>query len=167
MAIAGLAGAMLLFALYAMVRDRETGRKMAMMEAGIDALNKEHYNLARSLERFKLDTNERLDALEHRESNDTDAEALHFKLDALLRRVQQLEEDCADGHTPESDIHARLEQIEGRLRELAFATDHGTPDAKRILQLHAQGLDSAAIAKQLRMGQGEVELILKFSKIRD
>jgi len=164
--IAGLAGVMLIIVLYIAARDKETSRKIAMMEAGIDGINQEIFKLSRAVDslrkelatelaEFEIEREEA--AISHIGESDVEEKmaSLAGKLEAIEERIDHIE----------SDIQARVERLDGQVRKVTFATEHAAPDEQKILQLHAQGLDSATIAKQLRLGKGEVELVLKFSKI--
>jgi uncharacterized protein (DUF3084 family) len=160
----GLAVVMLIIVLYMAVRDRETSRKMAMMEAGIDGLNQEIFKIAKELDRLRKEVHEEMMRfeLEQRQDHEPSEQMLNKKLQPFVLRIQQLQErvDAMD-----EELRERVGELDGRVRQIAFAADHAAPDEQKILQLHAQGLDSETIAKQLRLGKGEVELVLKFSKI--
>lgn len=163
--IAMLAAVMLIMVIYIAVKDRETSRKMAMMEAGIDALNQEIFKLSKEIDRLKKSFKEELMRLEleHRQESGEGSEHLvKKKLQPLLLQMQHIQEQIDAIHT---ELQERVEKLDGKVRQVTFATEHSAPDEQKILQLHAQGLDSETIAKQLRLGKGEVELVLKFSKI--
>jgi len=163
--IAGLAGVMLIIVLYIAVKDRETSRKLAMMEAGIDGMNQEIFKLSKEIDRMKKELREELMRMEleqRHEGGETSEQVIKRKLQPFVLQVQHLQEQIDAIH---AELQERVEKLDGKVRQVAFAAEHSAPDEQKILQLHAQGLDSETIAKQLRLGKGEVELVLKFSKI--
>ena len=163
--IGGLAVVMLIVVLYMAVKDRETSRKMAMMEAGIDGLGREIFNIAKAVEKMKREVREEMvrRELELRQGGEEDLEHLvNRKLQPFVLQLQHLQEQVEAMRT---ELQERVEKLDGKVRQVTFATEHAAPDEQKILQLHAQGMDAESIAKQLRLGKGEVELVLKFSKI--
>ena len=163
--IAGLALVLLIVVIYMAVKDRETSRKLAMMEAGMDGMNREIFKLSKEIEGMKKAFNEELMRIEleqRHEGGETSDRLINKKLQPFALQVQHLQEQIDAIHT---ELQERVEKLDGKVRQVAFAAEHSAPDEQKILQLHAQGLDSETIAKQLRLGKGEVELVLKFSKI--
>jgi len=164
-AVGGLAAALLIVVLYMAVRDRETTRKLAMMERGIDTLNRELFALEKRLEESRRQMREELMKfeLEERQQGVESAEAtLRKQLRPFTLQLQHLQEQV---DAIREELGERVEKLDGKVRQVAFASDHAAPNEQKILQLHAQGMDAESIAKQLRLGKGEVELVLKFSKI--
>ncbi|GEM_PF-496929 len=159
--IAGLAGAMLIMILYIAVKDKETSRKMAMMEAGIDALNREIFKISKELEEMAG----RLAESQNGSKSGSDIESVekivNHKLKPFLLEIEYLRERVEESR----ECMQRLDRVDEKIRQVLFANDHAAPDEQKILQLHAQGMDSESIAKQLRLGKGEVELVLKFSRL--
>jgi DNA-binding NarL/FixJ family response regulator len=162
--IGGLAVVLFIVVLYMAVRDKETSRKLAMLEAGIDGVNRETFKIAKELERLRKEVHEEMlrFELEQRQEHEPSEQLLNKKLQPFVLRIQQLQERV---DAMSEELQGRLEELDGKVRRVTFAADHAAPDEQKILQLHAQGLDSDTIAKQLRLGKGEVELVLKFSKI--
>ncbi|WP_201351893.1 DUF6115 domain-containing protein [Hydrogenimonas urashimensis] len=163
--MAGLAVIMLIIVLYMAVKDREVSRKLAMMEAGFDGLNREIFRLSKAMESLRKSLKEemmRFELEERKEHGELPEQLLNKKLQPFVLQIQHLQEQIDAIHT---ELQERVEKLDGKVRRVTFAAEHSAPDEQKILQLHAQGLDSETIAKQLRLGKGEVELVLKFSKI--
>ena len=160
--IAALAAVMLITIIYIAVKDRETSRKLSMMEAGIDGLNRELFKMAKEIETLeKMIEEGRLTAAEEASDTETLDRMVNRKLKPFVREVEHL-----GGQIGELErIKERLDALETKIRQALFANEHTAPDEQKILQLHAQGMDAESIAKQLRLGKGEVELVLKFSKL--
>ncbi len=160
--IAALAAVMLITIIYIAVKDRETSRKLSMMEAGIDGLNRELFKMAKEIETLEKMVEEgRLTAAEEASDTETLDRMVNRKLKPFVLEVEHL-----GGQIGELErIRERLDALETKIRQALFANEHTAPDEQKILQLHAQGMDAESIAKQLRLGKGEVELVLKFSKL--
>ncbi|MCF6201815.1 MAG: hypothetical protein L3J42_06825 [Hydrogenimonas sp.] len=157
--LGALAAAMLIVVIYMAVKERETSRKLAMLEAGIETLNRELFKLQKELEESKrvfVQQEEQLSL-----NDEAIEQIVKRKLKPFLLEMEHLRIRAEEA----AEFKERLESLEGKMRQIAFANDHAAPDEQKILQLHAQGHDSESIAKQLRLGKGEVELVLKFSRL--
>ena len=161
--IATLATVMLIVIIYLAIKDKESARKMAMMETGIDTLNQELFRINKELESIKKQMKDS-DDIDKDIEIDTEMidSIVHNKLKPFAVQMQNLDEKVA---FLSEDLFENLERIQNQMRQITFANDHTVPNEKQILQLHSQGMDAESIAKQLRLGKGEVELVLKFSKI--
>ncbi len=162
---AALAAAFLVVVLYMAVKDRETGRKIAMMEAGIDGLGQEIFKLSKEIDKLRQEMREELMRRElesRQEGMSEEARKLAERLEEMHTGMLHLQRQIDGIH---EELRERVETLDGKVRQVTFASEHAAPDEQKILQLHAQGMDSETIAKQLRLGKGEVELVLKFSKI--
>jgi len=161
--IATLATVMLIVIIYLAIKEKESARKMAMIETGIDTLNQELFRINKELESLKKQMKDSSN-LEKEIEIDTEMidSIVHNKLKPFAVQMQSLDEKVA---FLSEDLFENLERIQNQMRHLTFANDHTVPNEKQILQLHSQGMDAESIAKQLRLGKGEVELVLKFAKI--
>jgi len=161
--IATLATVMLIVIIYLAIKDKESARKIAMIETGIDTLNQELFRINKELESLKKQIKDS-DGIDKDIEIDTEMidSIFHNKLKPFAVQMQNLDEKVA---FLSEDLFENLERIQNQMRQITFANDHTVPNEKQILQLHSQGLDTESIAKQLRLGKGEVELVLKFSKI--
>ncbi|BBG66643.1 putative periplasmic protein [Hydrogenimonas sp.] len=162
MMIAALAGVMLIMVLYIALKERETSRKLSMMEAGMDGLNREIFKISKEIEAVEKRLDEKYsDVAENREQS----EPLEQIVESRLKPYMLEAEDIRRQMEKVEQLQERVERIDAKIRQALFANEHSAPDEQKILQLHAQGMDSGSIAKQLRLGKGEVELVLKFSKL--
>ena len=161
--IATLATVMLIVIIYLAIKDKESARKMAMMETGIDTLNQELFRINKELESIKKQMKDS-DDIDKDIEIDTEMidSIVHNKLKPFAVQMQNFEEKI--GFLSE-DLFENLERIQNQMRHITFANDHTVPNEKQILQLYSQGMDVESIAKQLRLGKGEVEFVLKLSKI--
>ncbi len=152
---------MLIITLYIAVKDKETARKISMMEAGIDALNREVFKLSKEIEAIEERAAKRQrEILENSSDHEPLDKIVNRKLRPFMLEVDHLKERMEEAR----ECMQKIERLDEKMRQVVFANEHAAPDEQKILQLHAQGMDSESIAKQLRLGKGEVELVLKFSK---
>jgi len=159
--IAALATVMLIVIIYLAIKEKESARKMAMIETGIDTLNQELFKITKELESLEKRLNKPVE-----EKIDIDEEVVESIVQSKLKpfaiQMQNLDERVS---FLSEDLFENIERIQNQMRHITFANDHMVPNEKQILQLHSQGMDAESIAKHLRLGKGEVELVLKFSKI--
>ncbi len=163
--VGALAAALLIVVLYMAVRDKQTTRKLAMLERSIDTLNQELFTLDKNLKESRRQLLEELMKfeLQERQQGVESAEVtLRKELRPFTVQLQELQEQV---DAIRKELGERVEKLDGKVRQVAFVSEHTAIDEQKILQLHAQGMDAERIAKQLRLGKGEVELVLKFSKI--
>ncbi len=160
--VALLAVAMLSITLYMVVRERETSRKMAMMEAGIDGVNRELFKLSKEVESIRKELlAEYRNVVESRDLSEPVDTIVNGKLRPFVLELERLQERIEEL----GEFRERLDRLDSKVRQVTFVNEHSAPDEQKILQLHSQGMDTESIAKQLRLGKGEVELVLKFSKL--
>ncbi len=159
--IAALATVMLIVIIYLTIKDKESTRKIAMLETGIDTLNQELFRITKEIESLKKELKESDEKVLEIDTEMIDS-IVHNKLKPFAVQMQNMDEKIT---FLSEDLFENLERIQNQMRHITFANDHTVPSEKQILQLHSQGMDAESIAKQLRLGKGEVELVLKFSKI--
>jgi len=156
-----LATVMLIVIVYLAIKERESAKKMTMIEIGIDNLNQELFRVTKEIESLKKRT---------KESDEQDLELdadmidsiVNNKLQPFAIQMQNLDEKIV---FLSEDLSNSIQQIQKQLKQITLPNEHMVPPERQILQLHSQGFDAESIAKQLRLGKGEVELVLKFSKI--
>ncbi len=154
-----------LLTLYIVIRDREINRKAALLERAIDILNKEIYKVAQKSEAHLDEIIERVAGLEARLENRDESRTMKESAERQMmeREIRRLKEAMTE---QSETMQARLAELEGKIRQMTIAVDHAAPDEQTILKLHAAGMNAESIAKKLRMGKGEVELVLRFAKMK-
>ncbi|PAF44347.1 hypothetical protein [Helicobacter sp. 11S02629-2] len=142
---------------YVALRDKDVSKKFIRIEQSIEDLNKEIYKIQKWImesknikEPLSLDTvlKKDLDYIISMQKKD---------LDTLSSNLQ------ADRDYFENKILI----LEERLREMGhFGGSMQNKNEAKILQMFQDGYSIDKIAKELRMGKGEVEFILKLSDIK-
>jgi len=159
--VAALAVVMLIVIIYLAIKEKESARKMAMIETGIDVLNQELFKINKELESIE----KRLK--ENKESNsEISVEFLESmvdeKLSPIIDQIGNFDDKIA---YISENLAENLEIIQNKVKQLTIPNEHVSSYDKQVLQLYSQGIDPESIAKQLRIGKGEVDLILRFSKL--
>ncbi len=161
--IAILTVVLLILVIYMAVKDRETNRKFMMIESSIDGLNQELFKLSKEFEAMKKRWSKELGELSnHVSESELQSDAIEQRLRPLSQNIQHLHAVLEKQY---GELRDRVERLDGKVRQISLISEHSLLDEQKILQLHEQGMDSASIAKQLRLGKGEVDLVLKFAKI--
>ena len=159
--VAALAFVMLIIIIYLAIKEKESARKMRMIETGIDMLNQEIFKINKELEMIQKRLKE-----EQKKENEIDVELLNSFVDSKISPLMEQMESFEDRIAFLSDNLAQnLEAIQTKIKQLTMPSEHISSYDKQVLQLYSEGLDPESIAKQLRIGKGEVDLILRFSKL--
>ena len=159
--VVALAVVMLIVIIYLAIKEKESARKMAMIETGIDMLNQELFKINKELESLEKRLKE-----EQKQGNEIDINLLNSFVDEKISPLMEQMENFEDRISFLSDNLAQnLEAIQAKIKQLTMPSEHVSSYDKQVLQLYSEGMDPESIAKQLRIGKGEVDLILRFSKL--
>ncbi|MGP1450554.1 MAG: hypothetical protein ACTTJS_05465 [Wolinella sp.] len=152
----------LLIIAYFYIKDVETSKRLRSFEKSIEELNKQLYRLQKKLKDDEAETlaeqSRARDELHEEIKGILDAEATKNR-----RAISQIE-------TRIEELHERLEDkimgLDERVKELGyFPSSPNGVDEGRILGMFKDGWSIDAIAKELRIGKGEVEFTLKLANI--
>lgn len=172
----GVAIVFLLLIVYLYLKESEGGKRTRRYEKSIEELNKEVYRLQKrikeqegELERFKVNIKTQI-------YQDTRLEMKNL-IDANLNaQVAPLRNDMESLKTQWQRTKVYLEHIEHlehkifaleeRYKELSYTPTSPTNiDEGRIVAMFKDGWSVDSIAKELRIGKGEVEFTLKFANL--
>ncbi|PAF50410.1 hypothetical protein BKH43_04780 [Helicobacter sp. 13S00401-1] len=142
---------------YVALRDKDVSKKFIRIEQSIEDLNKEVYKIQKWI-------------MESKNTKDP------LSLDMVLKKdldyiisTQKKELDVLNSNL-QSDreyFENKILILEERLREMGhFGGSMQNKNEAKILQMFQDGHSIDKIAKELRMGKGEVEFILKLSDIK-
>ncbi|MBR2111675.1 MAG: hypothetical protein IJ950_01775 [Helicobacter sp.] len=144
-------------------RSMDTYKRFRRFERGIEDLNKEMYKIKKWIKDNELEnqyTNTALGSKIKAEVRD----ALSNGLIKVQRQIEILESDI---HKQNDYMEEKTLMLEEKLHELNYMPSNGnTIDEKRINALFRDGWSIDSIAKEMRLGKGEVEFILKLANIR-
>lgn len=152
--------ALLLFYLY--LKDVEIGKRLRHFEKSIEELNKQLYKLQKKLKEEEAQSEQSNSMLLH---------SLHQEVREAVNNAaagiyQSLEKSEALWLENKERTDEKLVMLEERIKEMGyFPTSPNGVDESRILSMFRDGWSIDAIAKELRIGKGEVEFTLKLANI--
>ncbi|MBX7491399.1 DUF6115 domain-containing protein [Helicobacter turcicus] len=172
----GVAVAFILLIVYLYLKESESNRRTRRYEKSIEELNKEAYRLQKrikeqesELERFKVSIKAQIyqdTRLEMKNLLDTNLNAqvapLRNDMESLKSQWQETKSVLENVGHLENKIFA----LEDRVKEFAYTPTSSTNiDEGRIISMFKDGWSVDSIAKELRIGKGEVEFTLKFANL--
>ncbi|PAF47266.1 hypothetical protein BKH46_04070 [Helicobacter sp. 12S02634-8] len=164
LASAGLVLLALIFlVLYSYIKDRESQKKAQRLEKAIEILGKEIYKIKKWVQENEMQSEFANSTLGANIKNEVKSN-LSASFSNLYTHIQGVQE------TLEKDrdyFEEKIITLENRLREFGhFAPSGNDIDEKRIITMFQDGWSIESIAKELRIGRGEVEFILKLADIK-
>ena len=120
------------------IKDSETNKKFARYERAIESAMQENYNLKKqlvALASFKPDDDEQ------------------------LKSIERVIDDFAN------EQKDRMFNLEERTRDINKIAPSVINEEEQILKMFKDGKSAAMIAKDLHVGMGRVEFVLKFHKL--
>ena len=173
----GIAVVLVLLIIYMYLKEGESNKRSRRYEKSIEELNKEVYRLQKrikeqesALEHFKVgikaqiyqDT--RLEMKKLLDSNlGTQVVPLRADMESLKAQWQSHQKALENIEHLENKIFS----LEDRIKEFAYTPTNPTNiDEGRIISMFKDGWSVDSIAKELRIGKGEVEFTLKFANLK-
>lgn len=168
LAFIGLAALIIIVFLMIYIRDIEINKKLVIYEKSIEELNYQNHVLNKTLNDFMhkvSNTESTFDAkaLETKILTRSKEEIQHSLVPLLnsLREIEKIMQNFQDEQS------ARIDRLESRTKEMSFASaSPSSSNEKMILTHYARGKSEAEIAKDLRIGIGEVDLVLKLANLK-
>lgn len=163
LAFIALAALVVIIFLMVYVRDMEVNKKLLIYEKSIEELNYQNHVLNKLLNEVKNQEQSDPKMLEKKILDQTKQEIQHNLLPvvASLKDVEKIMQHFRDEQS------ARIDRIESRTKEMSFASAApSSSNEKMILSHFAKGKSEAEIAKDLRIGIGEVDLVLKLANLK-
>ncbi|MDO7253487.1 DUF6115 domain-containing protein [Helicobacter cappadocius] len=149
--------------LYIYIKDKDVAKKTQRLEKAIEALSKEIYKTKKWIQ-----------------ENETQSEFANSTLGANIKN--EVKNNLNSGLTNlSSQIHGiqevlekdrdyfeeKIIALENKIREFGHFSPSSTDvDENRIIKMFQDGWSIDSIAKELRVGKGEVEFILKLADIK-
>lgn len=167
------AGVSLIFALlmvYFYLKDIDNTKKFKRYEKSIEDLNKEVYRLQKKLKTYESDLESFRQKFKQQIYQDIRLEMknlidtnLHSQVMPLRSQMERLNEEYKQY---KEEIEGKIFMLEDRIKEFAYTPTNPTNiDEGRIIAMFKDGWSVDSIAKELRIGKGEVEFTLKFANL--
>ena len=154
---------------YVVAKDRDTNKRLQRFEGALTSLAKEIYKTQKGVEKFEQEGN-KIDFLNATDSgistlgaNENIKTSLQEKITSMSKKVNELDKDI---DMLKSHYDEKIISLENKLKEYGhFTSGGGDIDEKKIVEMFQDGFSIDSIAKQLRIGRGEVEFTLKLANI--
>lgn len=149
------------FGAYMLIKDKENTAKIIKLERAFEDLSKQNHFLRKELESAKNDENFDLEALRDEMALMMDKE-IGSKILPVLKSLKGFESVIEDFQNEQA---ARIANLEQKAQHMSKLTPDYNNEEQKILDLYQQGKSIEQIAKDLRIGTGNVELVLKFKEV--
>lgn len=164
----GLVFALLIIYFY--LKDAENTKRSKRYEKSIEDLNKEIYRLQKKLKAYESDLEGFKQSIKQQIYQDTRLEMknlidtnLHSQVMPLRSQIERLNEEYKQY---KEEVEGKVFTLEDRIKEFAYTPTNPTNiDEGRIISMFKDGWSVDSIAKELRIGKGEVEFTLKFANL--
>ena len=145
------------------IKDSETNKKFTRYERAIESAIQENYNLKKqlaALASFKPDDEQLKDVKD--ELKEQINEQINEKIVPIIRAIKSIERVIDDFANEQKD---RMFNLEERTRDINKIAPSVINEEEQILKMFKDGKSAAIIAKDLHVGMGRVEFVLKFHKL--
>ena len=147
-----------------LIKDSETNKKFARFERAIESVMQENFNLKKQIsmlegEAFK--NSEQYEPLKKQIKENIDLQ-INEKIVPIIRAIKSIERVIDDFATEQKD---RIVSLEERKRDINKIAPSVINEEEQILKMFKDGKSAAMIAKDLHVGMGRVEFVLKFHKL--
>ena len=166
----GIALVFILLIIYLYLKDYESARKARRYENSIEDLNKEIYRLQKKfkeqendLEKFKQSFKQQIYQETRLEMKNLIDSNLYAQISPIKTHLSSLREKYEEY---QDNIDNKIIALEERIKEFAYTPSNPSNiDEGRIISMYKDGWSVDSIAKELRIGKGEVEFTLKFANL--
>ncbi|MCE3036757.1 helix-turn-helix domain-containing protein [Helicobacter sp. faydin-H20] len=157
MGISGIVFILLCVVVDLYLKDKKNTKKYALLEESIDKFTNELHQLQRNIQEIKV--KEEFVRLTMGDEFQNNVES------GLNQFYQQLKEMKEDIRNERNYLEEKIIKLENRVRDFGYLSGDSDVDEKRIIALFQEGWSIDSIAKELRIGRGEVEFTLKLADI--
>jgi len=146
------------------IKDNETNKKFMRFERAIESVMQENFNLKKQIsmlegEAFK--NSEQYEPLKKQIKENIDLQ-INEKIVPIIRAIKSIERVIDDFATEQKD---RIVSLEERTRDINKIAPSVINEEEQILKMFKDGKSAAMIAKDLHVGMGRVEFVLRFHKL--
>ncbi len=152
--------AVFILLVYIYTKDSETSKKFFLYEKSIEDLNKKIYDLEKILNKNKNS----FDKEEIQEYVDELVEENFEKITGFI--VASKKEQEEKFNEIKDEVIEKLGNLEEKIKNFTSLSESYVSNEKKIISLYNKGLSVSEIARNLRVGIGEVELVLKIEGIK-
>lgn len=148
---------------FMIIRDQEVTKKLNIYERVIEDLNLENHKLSQNIERLSKNSSSSLVNLKKEIEQLVEFEVQN-SLTPMVNSIKEIEEIMQNFQNEQIN---RIDLLENRTKEKNFSQiKTAESNEKIIISQYQAGKSEAMIAKDLRLGIGEVDLILKLANLK-
>jgi len=145
------------------LRDSEVSKKLGIYERVIEDLNRENHMLSKSIDKLASKDKHDIEAFKEQIQTEIKTQVQN----SLLPMVDSIKEIEAVMLNFQEEQTYRIDSLENRTKEINYVPPNITEsNEKQIIYQYKNGKSEAKIAKDLRIGIGEVDLILKLANLK-
>jgi hypothetical protein len=145
---------------YIYAKDSEVSKKFFLYEKSIEDLNKKIYDLEKRLN----EKNSSYDKEEIKEYIDEIIEENLQKISGFV--LSSKKEQDSKLSNIKDEVIEKLQNLDEKIKNFTSLPESYQSNEKKIINLYHKGLSVSEIARNLRIGIGEVELVLKIEGIK-
>lgn len=163
LAFIGLTALVIIIFLMVFVRDMEINKKLLIYEKSIEELNYQNHVLNKAINDISKKENVEFKAFEQKviERMKSEVQSTVLPMISSLQDIETIIENFKEEQS------ARIERIESRTKEMnCLPSSTSSSNEKMIVAQYARGKSEAEIAKDLRIGIGEIDLVLKLANLK-
>lgn len=145
------------------LKDAQVNEKLSRYERSIDELSEQNHRLRKEIIELSKRSNKFVDELEDivQEQVRTQVQNGVYPLIESMREIENVMQSFQDEQI------IRIDKIEERSHDMSYLPNRAAAsNEKLIIAQYGSGKSEAAIAKDLRIGIGEVDLVLKLANLK-
>jgi phage shock protein A len=145
------------------IKDSETSKKLSRYEQSIDNLAQQNHTLRKEILQLVKNRDKFMDEMEETLEGRVKEQVQQsvYPLIESMREIENVMQSFQDEQV------GRIDKIEERRNEINYIPKNANiSNEKLIIAQYSQGKSEALIAKDLRIGIGEVDLVLKLANLK-
>ncbi len=146
--------------IYLVIKDNESSKKFYLYEKAIEDLNKKIFDLEKNKQ--KKDTEIDKEYFQNYIDEKLKEDIQNITV-FVLNSKKEMENELSNA---KNDILKQVEYISEKIKNFASMQQTYQTNDKKIISLYNEGFGVNEIARKLRIGIGEVELVLKLAGIK-
>lgn len=163
MGLIALAILVVIIFLMVTLKDSETAKKLSRFERSIDELSQQNHRLRKEILELSKRSNNAVDEINSVVEERVREEVQHgvYPLIESMREIENVMQTFQDEQIE------RIDKIEERSNDISYLPSRSSAsNEKLIIAQYGGGKSEASIAKDLRIGIGEVDLVLKLANLK-
>ncbi len=146
--------------IYLIIKDNESSKKFYLYEKAIEDLNKKIFDLEKNKQQKDMEIDKEYFQNYIDEKLKEDIQNITV---FVLNSKKEMENELSSA---KNDILKQVEYISEKIKNFASMQQTYQTNDKKIISLYNDGFGVNEIARKLRIGIGEVELVLKLAGIK-